>query len=178
MPKIVVGVDASADSMAALAWAAAEARLRGATLQAVYAFHARELAAPDYAPTEHGLAGSAMRASIDSYQEVRVGRPDLGADRSRRDQWEDAARTRADEMLGSALYALRDALAGVQVERVVMDDKHPAEALVEVSADADLLVVGSRGRGGFSRMLLGSISHAVVLHAACPVVVVPSRGDG
>ncbi len=76
------------------------------------------------------------------------------------------------------MYALRDALAGVQVERVVIDDKHPAEALVEVSADADLLVVGSRGRGGFSRMLLGSISHAVVLHAACPVVVVPSRRDG
>ena len=47
-----------------------------------------------------------------------------------------------------------------------------------MSSDADLLVVGSRGRGGFKRMLLGSVSHAVVLHAACPVVVVPSRRDG
>ncbi len=173
MPRIVVGVDASADSQAALAWAAVEARLRGATLQAVYAFHARELAAPEYAATERGLAGSAVNPSIDSYQEVRVARPDLGANQSGRGEWEDAARTRADEMLGSALYALREALAGVQVERVVVDDKHPAEALLEVSADADLLVVGSRGHGGFSRMLLGSISHAVVLHATCPVVVVP-----
>jgi nucleotide-binding universal stress UspA family protein len=174
VPRIVVGVDASEDSKAALSWAAAEARLRGATLQAVYAFHGRERNAPEYVPTERGLAGSAVNPSIDSYQEVRVGRPDQSANRSERGQWEDLARSRAEEMLSSALYPLREALAGVQVERVVVDDKHPAEALVELSADADLLVVGSRGRGGFSRMLLGSISHAAVLHAECPVVVVPA----
>jgi nucleotide-binding universal stress UspA family protein len=80
-------------------------------------------------------------------------------------------------MLGSELYEQRDALAGVDVERVVIDDRHPAEALVEASNDADLLVVGSRGRGGFKQLLLGSVSHAVVLHATCPVVVVPSRRD-
>ena len=178
MARIVVGVDASPDSKAALAWAAGEARLRQATLQAVYAFHARERAAPEYVPTERGLAGSAVNPSIDSYQEVRVGRPDLGANRSGRDQWEDAARNTAAELLGSALYELRDALAGVEVERVVIDDRHPAEALVEASNDADLVVVGSRGRGGFKQMLLGSVSHAVVLHAVCPVVVVPSGRAG
>jgi nucleotide-binding universal stress UspA family protein len=59
----------------------------------------------------------------------------------------------------------------------VIEDRHPADALVTLSADADLLVVGSRGRGGFTEMLLGSVSHAAVLHAACPVVVVPSHGE-
>jgi nucleotide-binding universal stress UspA family protein len=95
-----------------------------------------------------------------------------------RTAFEEAARNTASELLGSALYEQRDALAGVEVERVVIDDRHPAEALVEVSNDADLLVVGSRGRGGFKQLLLGSVSHAVVLHAVCPVVVVPARRGG
>ena len=50
---------------------------------------------------------------------------------------------------------------------------HPAEALIDRSADADLLVVGRRGQGGFKEMLLGSVSRDVVHHASCPVVVIP-----
>jgi nucleotide-binding universal stress UspA family protein len=48
----------------------------------------------------------------------------------------------------------------------------PTMALLAASHDATLLVVGSRGHGGFSSLLLGSVSHQCVLHAACPVVVV------
>ena len=51
----------------------------------------------------------------------------------------------------------------------------PAEALIEAAADADLLVVGSRGAGGFKRLLMGSVSTQVTHHAPCPVVVIPDE---
>lgn len=49
----------------------------------------------------------------------------------------------------------------------------PAQELMAASADSDMVVVGARGGGGFSRLLLGSVSSQVVGHAACPVVVIP-----
>lgn len=50
----------------------------------------------------------------------------------------------------------------------------PAAVLLERAEDADLVVVGSRGRGGFSRLVLGSVSSAVVHHCSTPVVVIPA----
>ena len=50
---------------------------------------------------------------------------------------------------------------------------HPAEQLAAASRDADMLVVGSRGGGGFGGLMLGSVTSQVLHHAACPVVVVP-----
>ena len=47
------------------------------------------------------------------------------------------------------------------------------EELVEAGKSADLLVVGSRGAGGFARMMLGSVSSLVTQHATCPVVIIP-----
>lgn len=62
----------------------------------------------------------------------------------------------------------------VDIEYVVTDG--PAAAtLVRLAEGADLLVVGSRGRGGFRGLLLGSTSHQVISHAPCPVLVVPAR---
>ena len=53
-----------------------------------------------------------------------------------------------------------------------VEEGNPAEVLIRRSKEADLLVVGSRGHGGFKGMLLGSVSHHLVAHAECPVVVV------
>ena len=56
--------------------------------------------------------------------------------------------------------------------RTAVEEGNPAQALIERSKEADLVVVGSRGYGGFKGMLLGSTSQHLVAHADCPVVVV------
>ena len=57
-------------------------------------------------------------------------------------------------------------IVGVSVEGA------PAAELIAAAGEADLLVVGSRGEGGFKGLLLGSVSHQCALHAPCPVVIV------
>ena len=52
-----------------------------------------------------------------------------------------------------------------------------AEELVRASHDADMLVLGSRGSGGFSRLLMGSVSSQVTHHASCPVVIIPGTHE-
>ena len=171
MGRIVVGVDASPGARRALAWAAAEARLRGAVLQVVHAYQARHLAAPFYFPSQHAVPGTA-----DQEAQARA-QLEMAAAMQDRAEFEEVYRSRAERLLEELLGEVEEAVGGVEVRRTVVEDRHPAEALVAVSSDADLLVVGSRGRGGFTEMLLGSVSHASVLHAVCPVVVVPSHGQ-
>ena len=51
----------------------------------------------------------------------------------------------------------------------------PAEELINASTDADMIVVGSRGAGGFARLHLGSVGSQVVHHAHCPIVIIPAE---
>lgn len=60
----------------------------------------------------------------------------------------------------------------VQIQRIATHGL-PADTLLRIARGADLLVVGSRGRGGFRGLLLGSTSHQVISHAPCPVTVIP-----
>ena len=71
-----------------------------------------------------------------------------------------------------AMAGFRDDFPDVKVRQEVMKGS-PVKALVKASEHAQLVVVGSRGLGGFRGLLLGSVSHAVVHKAACPVAVVP-----
>ena len=76
-------------------------------------------------------------------------------------------------MLGAAIDTVRDFgdLEGVEVTTEVLEG-HAGELLISASKESDLLVVGSRGRGGFVGLLMGSVTTYVVNHSHGPVVVV------
>lgn len=138
-PRIVVGVDGSAPSIAALRWAVHQAELTGGTLDAVIAWQF---------PISAGGLGWAPTSPLDDtdYSEL-------------------AAKT-----LSEALAAVSPA-PGVAVHEIVVEG-NAGQVLLEAAKDADLLVVGNRGHGGFADVLIGSVSVRCLHHASCPVVVV------
>jgi nucleotide-binding universal stress UspA family protein len=108
------------------------------------------------------LAVSPVAANIFGYTPERY-----PADEEARSRVEKATQQVADEAV-----ARRSDVSGLQVTVQTVSGL-PADELIKASQDADLLVVGARGAGGFARLVMGSVSSQVVHHALCPVVVVP-----
>ena len=88
---------------------------------------------------------------------------------------EERARRAAQEAVDKAISHL-GTRPGLLTARAVSG--RPSRALIEASHDADLVVVGSRGVGGFASLLTGLVTSQVVSRAACPVAVVRHQGTG
>jgi nucleotide-binding universal stress UspA family protein len=91
--------------------------------------------------------------------------------------WQEGLQREADEVREHAEAFVESVVSevdheGVKVQTLALQDRHPADALVEQSEGADMLVVGSRGLGGFAGLVVGSVSQQCLHHAKCPVVVI------
>lgn len=149
-----------------------------------------EVAADDRRPVVVGVDGSPLseRAIDVAFEEASFRDVDLIAVHTWSDSdgtvfsesrmyfdWE-PMRESAERLLAQRLAGRRETYPDVDVTRVVVRDR-PRHELLEWSEKAQLVVVGSRGRGGFRGMLLGSTSQALVHHACCPVMIVRPRNE-
>lgn len=140
--RIVVGVDGSDQSKAALRWALRQAELTGAAIEAVIAWH--------YPVAAAGYAWAPVPAMDTDFAEV------------------------AAKSIAEAVAEEVDPGSRVQVRTSVVE-ANAADALLNAAKGAELLVVGSRGHGGFTGALLGSVSQHCAHLAPCPIVIVRAR---
>lgn len=140
--RIVVGVDGAPPSLVALTWALAEGALRRVPVHVLLAWST---------PVALGMAPVALLADIDI---------------------EASARDQLDTILRQHGPASGDRPANSPVTSAVQEGGAAGVLLAAARQDASLLVVGTRGHGGFTGLLLGSVSQQCVEHGTCPVVVV------
>jgi len=144
MPGIIVGVDGSDHSRRALGWAMREASKHELPLTVM------SIRPPPARPLTGIFWG------LHSYPENSYD-PEL-------------ARSSVQDFVDEVASESGEAPPEIIVNVLEGD---AAEELIRASQDAAMLVVGSRGSGGFARLLLGSVSSQVTHHASCPVVVIP-----
>ncbi|MER6913537.1 universal stress protein [Streptomyces sp. NPDC000594] len=142
---VVVAVDGSPESDAAVGFAFAEASARGAELVAVHAWNTWTERGDDDPGHPQNL--------VDGLDRIRAGE---------------------ERLLAEALAGWQDRHPDVTVHRRLVE-RRIRQALIAETENAQLIVMGARGRGGFTGLLLGSVSQALLHHAHCPVAVV--RGD-
>jgi nucleotide-binding universal stress UspA family protein len=158
MGTIVVGVDGSAGSDAALRWAVAEARLRGSKVRVVHVYQAPQL------PLTEAAIGAPAGMGVPVFTESA-------------DELRQAAEAEATRLIEEAVGRMgSDSLNGLEIERAVLPGP-TAQTLIESAQGAELLVLGSRGRGGFLGLLLGSVSQQCAHHPPCPLVILPSPDE-
>ena len=144
MPGIIVGVDGSDHSRLALTWAMREAAQHHAPLTVM----------------------TVRPAPVRPATRIFWAEPDLPEGGRDLELTRKAVRQYVDKVANEI------GATGPEIT-ISVSEGDPAEELVKASHDADMLVVGSRGSGGFARLLMGSVSSQVSHHAACPVVIVP-----
>ncbi|GLP82789.1 universal stress protein [Mycobacterium antarcticum] len=148
--RIVVGVDESAASDAAIRWAAREAAMRSVALTLLYAIN----------PAEQAWRVGYARAPLPpAHGELQ---------REEGERVLESARRIAQAAVGSDEQVRIDTEVAVSV---------PIPTLIDATKDAQMIVVGSRGRGAWRRGLFGSVSTALVHHAHCPVAVIREPAD-
>ena len=139
--KILVGIDGSKESLAAVRWAVEEGTHRGATVEILHVWHFVYMGDP------MGISAVASMGDVEQSAQLVI-----------------------DEALaeigpaGDAVHLFGRAVEGAA-----------AKVLLEEAANADLLVVGRRGHGGFMGLLLGSVAQQLAHHAPCPLVIVPTE---
>jgi nucleotide-binding universal stress UspA family protein len=144
---IVVGIDHSEGAKAALRFALGEAGLRKSSLRLVHAWQLGHVAA--------GFLAAPYPAVGEDIDDLRAA---------------------AEKSLEATLREVAPAPLHVDLELHAVEGA-PAEVLVDESNNAELLVIGSRGLGGFAGLLLGSVSQQCAHHAACPVVIVRTPAE-
>ena len=146
MPGILVGVDGSDHSHRALAWAMRQAVQQHAPLTVL-------AVRPDPVRPATGIYWGVHNYPEDSHNA-------------------EAASKAVQESVDQVANEIGGRPPEVAVNVATGD---PAEELIRASQDADMVVLGRRGSGGFATLLLGSVSGKVMHHAACPVMVVPAK---
>lgn len=133
--KIIVGVDGSPSSNAALEWAAQEAEIRGAILELIHAWNYPNLGYGGYVAVLEDFEKDASALLDEVVASVRKSYPNL-------------------KLVSSLIQG------------------PTAQTIMDRAKEADMVVVGSRGRGGFSGLLLGSVGQQLVHHCPAPVVII------
>lgn len=164
MTRIVAGVDGSDHSRRALRRAIEEGALRNGDVEAVYV----------YSPPRRSFTDDLIELPYSGTSLETIDREDrTHHDLSRAQE----ALAQAEREVGQWVDKVAAEVDGPTPELVAVGASHPAEALIDQSETADLLVIGTRGLGGFKGALLGSVAHQCIQHSKCPVLVLPPEAD-